>query len=455
MRWRSPVLFALLAFAGCERNPKCCKTPDCSGGSKKIVGTDVLQFRGRVPKNLLFLSIDTLRKDHVAPDTTPFLDHIASQGLVLDNHFQCSNWTYASMTCTLSGAFDTDRGHLIRLHGPDEFKTPVPDETPFLATWLGEAGFRSAGVTSNSYFSRKWNNHQGYDRFKNPPGKGRLAGPTGLEMLRSMLRKDDSPWFLHLHYIEPHAPYRGRDKYRVGLDELEPWPADLESRESHYDERDLWPAMEPDEQDLLEEHLRIRYAGQVRHLDAVLEKTWTDYDEKCWLDDTLVAVWSDHGEAFWEHGYQTHAHNLTAEENDGVLFFWSKNIVSGVYDQPTSAVDLVPSLLELYGVPIPAEAVGLSFGTAPPDRPIFGSTVARRGAVQSVTKKGYKLQYHWKNATMRLWDRNADPDEADNLYDAESPIVTDLWADLRPQVERLAELGAEQELVPKWPPELP
>ncbi len=451
MRSSALILLFLVAASGCKRNTECCSTPDCSGGSKKVVGTDVLKFRGRIPKNLLFLSIDTLRKDHLDNDTTPFLNDIAEDGVVMNDHHQCSNWTYSGMTCTLAGAYDNDRGHLTRLRGSEKQRTPIPAGTPFLATWLTSAGYRTAGVTSNSHFSSKHGNNAGYEEFANPVGSGPAAGPKGLSMLRKLLGKDDTPWFLHLHFTEPHAPYKAPDRYNIGLDKLEPWPENLKNKDTHYDQRQQWPKMTTEEQDLLEAHLRIRYAGQVRELDAIVEETWIDYDDKCWLDDTLVVVWNDHGEAFWEHGAQTHAYNLTGEENDGILFFWSKNIVGGNYNGPTSAIDLVPTLLDLYGLAIPDQVTGLPIGTAPLDRPIFANTIARNGAVQAITKLGYKLQYHWRTPTLRFWDRSVDPEETDNRYSPANSIVQDLWEDLRPEVERMAELMVNSDPEPNWP----
>ena len=206
---------------------------------------------------------------------------------------------------------------------------------------------------------------------------------------------------------------------------------------------------------LLESHLRLRYAGEVRYLDALIEKTWKDYDQKCWLDDTLVVVWSDHGEAFWEHGRQTHAFNLTGEESDGVLFFWAKNIVAGTYNEPTSAIDLVPTLLDLYGLTIPKEVTGLPLGTAASDRPIFAGALARFGGVQAVTKSSYKLQYHWESARVRFWDRAVDPLETEDLFDPEDPVLLDLWADLSPHITRMAERVVHEDPAPNWPANLP
>jgi hypothetical protein len=170
---------------------------------------------------------------------------------------------------------------------------------------------------------------------------------------------------------------------------------------------------------------------------------------------TLVVVWNDHGEAFWEHGFQTHAYNLSAEESDGILMFWSKNIVAGQWDEPTSAIDLAPTLLDLFGVPIPPEITGQPVGSAAPDRSIFAATIGRVGGVQSIIKSGIKLQYHWKGAAVRMWDRNADPFETEDLYNANNREALSLWELLLPEVERMAGLVVNEEPAPNWPDDLP
>ena len=67
------------------------------------------------PKNLLVISLDTYRKDHMARygDTrnlTPFLDSIAANGLALDNHQSCSNWTYPGVVCAMDGRSPLEYG---------------------------------------------------------------------------------------------------------------------------------------------------------------------------------------------------------------------------------------------------------------------------------------------------------------------------------------------------------
>lgn len=426
----------------------------------ELVGSDVLKFYGKVPKNLIFISIDTFRKDHMGPHSTlgltPFFDQIAAESVVMNDALQCSDWTFGSTTCTLAGRTNIERGHLPRLNGTTDNRPPVPDDTPFLATWLGENGFWSGIVSGNDWLSSNWGNTQGYDDESLPGGAALMVVTTGLQMLTNGLAITGADrWFLHLHFLEPHASYDPMEEFIVGQEYLDPWPTDLTNRNNHYSARDDWPTMTPEEQELLEAHLRILYEAEIRTLDSRMEENWGVMDDAGWLDDTLVVIWNDHGEQFFEHGHNTHAYNLYGEENDAFIWFWSKNIVPGTYDGPVSAIDIVPTLLDLYEIPMPPEVTGYPIGTEPADRLRFQEALARTGGVQSVVQGDYKLHYNWFTGVVRFYDRSTDPMEQYDLYDPKDQRVLDLWAELKPQVDAMADLVVGGSPIPNYPPDLP
>ncbi|MEQ1570876.1 MAG: sulfatase-like hydrolase/transferase, partial [Myxococcota bacterium] len=120
-------------------------------------------------RNVLMISIDTTRRDHVdryATDgevRTPFLASLLATGVAFDDHQQCSDWTYGSTTCTLEGRLNEDTGWLADLNAD---RTPIPLGRRTLAARLGELGWHSMLVSSNDWLSDSWNNAQGYDQFQ-------------------------------------------------------------------------------------------------------------------------------------------------------------------------------------------------------------------------------------------------------------------------------------------------
>jgi arylsulfatase A-like enzyme len=434
--------------------------PDDKTGPK--VGVGAMQFYEQVPKNIIFMSIDTFRKDHIGAygstqGLTPFLDRIAREGVVFTDHQQCSNWSYASTTCTLAGRTNIERGHMPRLSGSEETRTKVPEGTPFLATWLGQQGYASALISANDWLSPSWGNTQGFGAFAPPGGDSTTVGSKGREIIQQQLTETGRDrFFLHMHHMEPHASYDPPEEFTVTPADLDPWLlGNLRDRDMHYNWRNQWGSLDAETQELLDAHLRVLYEGEIRTIDDRLRRNWEMFEAEGYLNDTLVLIWNDHGEQFWEHGEQTHAFTLHGEENDGFLIAWSRNIVEGRHDGPTHAIDIVPSLLAMIDAPMPAEVTGEPFGLADDDRMRFSEAMARSGGVNMVTQNGLKLHYRW-NGSVEFYDRNVDPGELNDLYDPTDPRVLALWGPLRQQAEAMAPLIlGDPAPQPSWPAGLP
>ena len=162
----------------------------------------------------------------------------------------------------------------------------------------------------------------------------------------------------------------------------------------------------------------------------------------------MVVIWNDHGEQFWEHGFQTHAYTLFREENDGFVVFWAKNIVAERWDEPTASIDLVPTLLALHEIPIPPVVTGYPMGSRPEDAPRFATSIARLGAVQSVRLGDWKMNYSW-SGQIRVFDLATDPEEMEDRFDPDDPKTQELWDVLEPWVRRT------EPLVPEFTPAVP
>ena len=277
----------------------------------------------------------------------------------------------------------------------------------------------------------------------------------GISALQSAIRRGDADrWFLHLHVKEPHAPYNPPSRHLEALDELEEWPENLANRETHYATRNDWGNLTKGEQSLLEQHLRVRYRGEVSLLDELVAEGIADLQRAGLLDDTLVVVWSDHGEAFWEHGFQTHAFFLFGEENDAIGVFWAKNIVPTRVAGPTHAIDLVPTVLEALEVDVPNHVTGIAVGLAPDDRFRFSSALARKSGVQTVERNGLRMQYRWFDGRVDVFDKTVDPGETTNVFNPRLPEQLALWDALRPQIEAMDDLVVGDP-TPVWPASLP
>jgi arylsulfatase A-like enzyme len=441
-RWVSLLALAVVGCAGSD--PVIDLTPadgPPTGGA--------LSFLGERPRNVVVISMDTTRRDKLAlyggdPALMPFLNSMAEQGVTLDRHVSCSNWTMPSVSCIQTGKDNLDMGFVPRLQS--DARGPLPRDTETIATWLGDAGYYTVLASGNSWFSSEWNTDAGFEwSFPASTGNATKLLWHGLwPLLLARVTGRAPQFYLHLHLVEPHASYNPPDDYLDGLDDLPPIDVDLTVKDDHYDVKADWPDMTPEEQALLEAHLRVRYDGELAYMDDQIEAIWTHLGELGLLRDTLVVFWTDHGEEFWEHGNQTHAYTLNTEENDALAIFWASNIEPARWQEPTGHVDVAPTILAALDLPIPEGLTGYPVGEAPPDRPLFGLAAGKIGVYQSVIQGGRKLMYGWNGSQKAFYLTDDDPDELVDLYDPEDPDVLELWELLLPEVERA------QALIPEY-----
>ncbi len=436
-----------MLLLGCEGGPD-------TGPIEACVGAEVgaLRFRDCAPENLLMISIDTTRRDHLGwfsrGAETPFLDAWLAGAVVLEDHASCSNWTYHALSCVLGGVSAVDQGWVPR--GEKEHMAPIPDEQVWLAERLRSEGFDTTLISSNPLFSWSWNTDAGYD-ISNYLGtvSAEEVITLGLEHLDRVLHGDDR-WFLHLHLMDPHTPYAPPAEFLTGLEELDPIGWDLDDEDAYKALSDAWPSLAPEDQALIAAHIDVRYRGAIAYVDHTLSEFWAHEDVQAALDDTLVVLWTDHGEQFYEHGASGHGHQLYQEESSALAAFVARGLDPLRHTGPTSHLDLRPTIVESLGLTPDHDASGDIVGTRDPAEPRFLLAATRQGPVQAVISDGSRLHYEW-NGQRSLHDLSTDPTEAVDLYDAEDGTTQALWALLEPEVDRVRSLLPEHEPVEPGP----
>ncbi|MBM4269597.1 MAG: DUF1501 domain-containing protein [Deltaproteobacteria bacterium] len=473
------VLIAALALAAaCDR-----REPPAE--ARPSAETDEAKPGEKRP-NLLLISVDTLRADHLGSygyrlPTSPNLDRLASQGVRFADATASWPKTWPSMATLLTGKHPQTTGVRYKPQRP----LPAVHET--LAEVLGRAGYVTGAVVANANLARVFSFDQGFDRFveswlaefEKQTGSGKFENRAGLvkrytnativtdqgiALLDELAR--DEPFFLWLHYIDPHGPYVPPPEY-ADLFRGE-YPAEI------VPEDDL-PRYQRQKRGETGETIRnlsfyvAQYDREIRYFDDQLARLLADLERRGLRDDTLVVLTADHGESlvedgyFLEHGrgpYQPTAHVP-------LIFVLPGRVPSGrVVEEPVGLIDVTPTLLDLLGVPHPEGVQGRSLAGAIAGDAKEGGTPAyvfmesgNRVPSQLVVRKGpWKLtrmrsdadRRYFDRDTVELYDLRTDPEEEKNVRDENPSVVAELLAELRrwqketPQYQGTESLDAEK-----------
>jgi len=277
-------------------------------------------------KNIVLMVVDTLRPDRLGcygydRPTSPHLDALADGGVVLDGLWSASNYTAPAFTSLFTGRYPHE-------HGVFEFTARA--RRSWIHAAMAEAGMRTGAVVSFRFFQHLlgdiWSDIEAvtdgrsFDYAKDLP----LAVTAGgLEWLDR--HATDGPFCLFLHYDGPHMPFRLPDEWTGAFGDGDTAGVDQEIVAAVYPQHlDRLPPGRWGEtsslfriigeinsgrrslNDATRHWLGDRYDEAVRYNDAAIGGFLAGLDERGLAGDTVVAVLSDHGEAFLEHGSMGH-----------------------------------------------------------------------------------------------------------------------------------------------------
>ncbi len=313
---------------------------------------DDLPPRAAVSKrpNLVLVIIDTVRADHLSAygyrrPTSPNLAQLASRGLLFRNSYSASTWTLPSTASLLTGLYPDQ-------HGVRRLPQVLSPEADTLAERLRAFGYRTAAFTDGGFVDPQWGFAQGFERYDSTRGQAwspkdvkRVVEPAARWLMeRSAESKagDTAPFFLLVHTYEAHQPYLNRDGLADAFLPPGPKPRN-ESYWIHFPARLEGPELS---------RVVALYDGEIRRADRHLAKIWRLLGQKEFADRTAILVTSDHGEELMDHGNMEHGMGKLYDENIKVpLILKLPDGTRGNVTSPVSGVDVVPTFLDLAGVP--------------------------------------------------------------------------------------------------------
>jgi len=341
-----------------------------SGLVAAVLITGCTQSRKPQP-NIVVVMIDTLRFDRLGAygndkNLTPFLDSLAARGHVFRRAYAQSSWTNPSVASFLTSRYQSQ-------HHVFSFGSNLSEDELTLPEILQGEGYATGAFCANFLVLPKKGFAQGFDAFEvvvrregNRFIKGRADAihQAALAWLDKEQPEgnDRKPFFLYLHYMEPHAPYdpplelvdrASQGHEQPNIDNVKQWLR-----------RDLNP--------FTEQMLRAAedlYDAEVMSLDAELRAMFAELEKRGLLENTIVVIVADHGEEFYEHGMVGHHQTLFEEVIRVPLIIIPPGGEGRTdVDEIVESVDIAPTLLDFLDIDRPAAFEGSvlpSFGKEP------------------------------------------------------------------------------------------
>lgn len=353
--------------------------------------------------NVVFVLIDTLRPDHLglygyARNTSPNIDAWAEDAVVFDKVFAHAPNTPRSTPSILIGRYPS------RIRWDKRFKnySDLLPENESIFEIFQAGGWRTEAISAHWYFERAPGIKDGVDQWDN---RGFLTikesntqsaapdiTPRVVERLGA-LAGAEQPFFLFVHYFDPHGRYMQQTSVRT-----------------------------------FGKSLMDKYDSEIAFVDHHLQPVFDALAEKGLYEDTVVVITSDHGEAFKEHGFYFHGRTLYDEEVRVPLLIRAPGVEPRRVARPVALIDLVPTLTSMVGLEA-KQAMGqslipLTHGIGEmADRPIFMEQLPypnyEAHIVAAVSPDGIKVIRNVTDNVTEVYDLNTDPGEKTNLLDAD------------------------------------
>lgn len=413
------------------------------------------------PPDILLFTIDTLRADHTstygyARETTPTLTQLAGRGARFEHAYATATWTTPSLASVFTGVLPSEHGVTREQEAPDGsgLQTVLPPELPSLTESLQRAGYHTLGVTMNTFLVAGLGFERGFDEYV-PVALGTLADlRAALAPRLAGLRASGQPFFLWVHVLDAHAPYHTRSP---AFDAF--WPAPR----PRFPE--LQDVMQPELFDQLlandpggerKGYVVAAYDSEIQACDAYLAELLAALAPR----PLAVLVAGDHGEEFADHGRYGHGHTMFEESLRVPLVVALPGASAGrVEATPVSLVDVLPTLVEVGGAPLPAGLAGRSLlpalrGEALAERPVFAEIEWIEGASAVISGDEKYAESAGVESAPSLYELRRDPAEQHNLAATQPARSAELRRLLR---TTLAAARARQPLLsarPFEPPDL-
>ncbi len=381
----------------------------------EVPSTAVVPSSGQRP--IILITLDTVRPDFIglggaADSPTPNLDALGREGVVFRNAFSQGPLTKASVSSMMTGKYFSEVAR------SKDAWTKLRPSNDTLAEIMGRYGYTTSAVTSHAYLTPRYGHGQGFERFHKmaKPGAYWFADRVTDKALEEIDRfsSQERPYFLWLHYIDPHHPYVVHKSLKGTAASNKP-------------------------EDL--------YRTELQWTDSQIGRLLEGMKQRGVLDNALIVIHSDHGESFGGHGYKNHGQSIYNDQVNVLLMAYGKDLKPREVQTPVMLLDVFPTLVGVAASTdleeqrrFPNPDLGKPVSLMPglkgddfPDRPVFleiysdSRPLHRKGVVHG----GWKLIHVLKpRDSWELYNLVEDPNEETNLYEEGLDVVRPLQSSL-------------------------
>jgi len=307
--------------------------------------------------NVIFIAIDTLRADRLtcygySKSTSPNLERISKEGVLFEKFYASDIPTQPAYTTIYTSLYGVNHG--IVSHGSAEQN--LSENISTLPQILREKGVHTAAV-DNLLGMKHWFG-LGYNEYFDTSKKMQLvtAEEVNSIVLPWLKRNKKTPFFLFIHYWDPHTPYTPPQKYRRLFyegDEKDPSNRSMEKFKDYI----YYPLFqrvigEPLGEITDVEYISAQYDAEIRYVDERVGEVIGLLEELKLSEETLLIITSDHGESLTEHGiYFDHHGVYETTIRVPLILWWKGNLPSGKKIKDFfEHVDLLPTILDAFGI---------------------------------------------------------------------------------------------------------
>jgi arylsulfatase A-like enzyme len=386
---------------------------------------------------IVFIVVDTLRKDGVAPDTAPFLYSLQKEATTFEHAIAPGNMTSPSTNALLSCQKPTDIANVafsysISAEDREKFYEAGEESFPKL---LSKHGYQTAMLGNISVLSELIGGgvDHGFEEEILMEMEGYSTPYLAREAREWIAKNADRPFFLYLHFDAPHGPYK-------------PPLQDLKAQYKGWKSLSSWGSI-----------LEWQYAGEVFYTDRYVRKIFEALDHLGLGNDVSFVVTADHGDHFGPSkiaynslgpdlygSYYDHGATLLDDEINVPLIMKIPGAKAGSYNQYVSTLDIAPTLFDAAEIETPKWCDGTSLAqtmtTNAPRKGIVASEGFRQRAIifegrykyirsYSPTEKRFFTPGSYRGFSSRafveeaLFDLEADPREENNLIFRNRPLL--------------------------------